>query len=90
MSKYKKDLELKRKIKEMEDTLRKQTVVNSEPQDESCKMSFDQWWVTINHKVNMRPHLKEILLADFRARGLSKLEDEQKYNDALRVFGIKW
>ncbi len=89
MGKNKKDLELKRQIKEMEDALRKEAIVESKP-DEQEGMSFDQWWIIINQKVSMRPHLKEILIADFKARGLSKLESEEKFNEALKLFGIKW
>jgi hypothetical protein len=90
MSKYKKDLELKRQIKEMEDKLRSENAAQVQPDAEDSKISFDQWWIIINGKVSMRPHLKEILLADFRARGLSKREDEAAYDNALKLFGIKW
>lgn len=91
MSKYKKDLELKRQIKEMEDKLRREAPpAVSNPEDAENKISFDQWWVMINQKVTIRPQYKEVLLVDFQARGLTKLETEQRYNDTLRVFGINW
>ena len=90
MSKYKKDLALKRQIKEMEDKLRNENAAQVQPAAEDSKISFDQWWIIINGKVSMRSHLKEILLADFKARGLSKREDEAAYDNALKLFGIKW
>jgi hypothetical protein len=91
MSKNYKDRELKRAIKEMEDKLRQEAApAASNPEDIDNKVSFDQWWVMIHSKVSMRPHYKEILLVDFQARGLTKLETEQRYNDTLRVFGINW
>jgi hypothetical protein len=90
-NKIKKDPELKRQIKKMEDERRKEAgPIDSAPEDKENKISFDTWWVMINNKCPMRPHLKEILLADFQSRGLSKLETEQRYDDTLRVFGIKW
>lgn len=91
MSKWNKDLELKRQIKEMEDKARKEAApTQSAEENKDSKVSFDQWWVMINHKITMRPHMKEILLVDFLARGLTKSETEQRYDDTLRVFGIKW
>lgn len=91
MSKNYKDRELKRAIKEMEDKARLENVhASSDPENNDDKISFDQWWVMVQAKVSMRPHYKEILLADFQARGLTKLETEQRYNDTLRVFGINW
>jgi hypothetical protein len=91
MSKNKKDLELKQQIKAMEDQKRKENMaVEVAVSSETAKISFDQWWVIINTKVQMKPYMKEILLADFASRGLTKLEEEQKYNDTLRIFGIKW
>lgn len=89
------DLDLEKQIKQMEDASRaeamtKVVVVPSTDPAPVEKMSFDQWWMVINRKIKMRTHLKEILHADFKARGLSKLETEQKYDDALRLFGYTW
>lgn len=96
MAKKKEDADLKRQIKEMEEKARaeaqavSEVVVVAPESDEQPTVSFDQWWMMVGRKVKMRQHMKEILLVDFAARGLTKQETEQKYDDALRVFGIKW
>lgn len=87
--------DLKRKIKKAESEKRDEImktqevkVVTAGADDE--KITYNQWWMKINKKVPMRAHLKEIIWADFQARGLTKSETEDKYNETLRVFGIKW
>ena len=50
-------------------------------------MSFEQWWMVINKKLQFRPHMKEIIWADFKARGAGKIESEEKYGELLRLFG---
>lgn len=54
------------------------------------KISYDQWWMMIQKKVKLRPHLKEVIWADFKARGAGKMESEEKYDELLKVFGYKW
>jgi hypothetical protein len=84
--------DLKKQIKEMEDKARAEVLakqasletVSQEPQ----KVSFDQWWISINSRVSLKPYMKEILLADFKARGVSKSETLEKYDETLRTFGI--
>ena len=51
------------------------------------KFSFDVWWALASKKGNFRPHLKEIMWADFRARGLNKEETLECFYDALKQFG---
>lgn len=72
----------------MENATRTQqvAVVVEQPADET--VSFDQWWMVLNAKTPLRAHLKEILLAEFKSRGLSKNETKERYDDALRLFGI--
>lgn len=59
-------------------------------QGDSDKVSYDQWWMMIQKKVKLRPYLKEIVWADFKARGAGKMELEEKYDELLKVFGYKW
>lgn len=63
----------------------------AKPKSESSdKVSFDQWWMIIQKKVALRPHMKEVVYADFKARGAGKMESEEKYDELLKVFGYKW
>lgn len=90
--KKKDNIELKKQIKEMEDRARQEAQASSEvtiiQPDGDERISFDQWWMLIQGQAKMRPHMKEILLVDFMARGLTKKETKQKYDDTLRIFGI--
>lgn len=54
------------------------------------KITYEQWWMIINKKIKLRHHLKEIIWADFKARGAGKMESEAKYDELLKVFGYKW
>ena len=92
----KSDLDLRAKIKDMEKakrsqilkTAKKVNIVTGDSGD--IKISFDQWWMLINKRIRIKQWMKEIILVDFQARGLTKSESEAKYNDALRLFGIKF
>jgi acetyl-CoA carboxylase alpha subunit len=87
----------KRKIKEMEDKARAEAmaaadeVVMVQPEGEDQDtMSFDQWWMLSQARKPLRPHMKEIVWADMKARGLSKKEPQAKYDAAMRLFGYSW
>jgi hypothetical protein len=77
------DKELKAKIKEMEAKNREEVVLDTE-----AKVSFDQWWVMLAKRITVRPSLKEILWADFSARGVGKEELSSKYDECLKLFGL--
>ena len=64
------------------------TVVSAAVIPAQDTVSFDQWWMMLNRKSPQLPHLKEIIWADFRSRGLKANETKQKYDDMLKVFGI--
>jgi hypothetical protein len=53
-----------------------------------AKVDFDAWWAMNEKKIPVQ-HRKEIIIADFRARGLSLKESLQSYNDALKKYGVK-
>lgn len=85
----KSDSDLKRQIKDMEDKARAENMAAVVPvlEDSAEKISFDLWWMMTNSRLKLRAHLKEIMLADFGARGLSKNELKSKYDEALKAFG---
>ena len=55
---------------------------------QSPKVDFDAWWAMVENKIPVQ-HRKEIILADFGARGLSKRESLQAYHNALNKYGVK-
>jgi hypothetical protein len=63
-----------------------QQAVQAAPQP--MKVDFDAWWA-MNEKKIPGHHRKEIIVADFKARGLSMRETMQAYNDALKLYGVK-
>jgi len=56
--------------------------------ENSCKMEFDTWWALKEDCIPAQ-HKKEIVWADFRARGLSKLELPKDYDTALEKYGVR-
>lgn len=91
----KSSLELRRRVKKEETAKKKAEKKESKPKvitgDEGeKKVSFEQWWMKINRKVSIKSWMKEIIWVDMKARGLSKSETEDKYNEALKLFGISW
>ena len=50
-------------------------------------IEFEVWWV-LNSK-NLAPqHRKEIIWADFKARGLKEVEPAEAYDAALKKYGV--
>ena len=80
-----KEKSLKRKIKEMETAQREQSQPLTKADD---LLSFDQWWVMLGKRMTLKPSLKEIMWADFKARGLKKEELAAKYDEGLKLFGL--
>lgn len=83
--KIKHDLNLMKKIRDAE-TSKKPSPVKVEIRE---GISFDEWWIKISHKIRIQSWMKEIIAADFNNRGLSDIEKEEVYNDALVIFGIE-
>ena len=77
--------DLKSKIKEMESLKREENAVATEP---DVVMSFDTWYHQKKDKIPKR-HMKEIILADFKARGLESEATQEEFDKALRLYGIK-
>lgn len=70
-----------------EEAVKKAPKVEAEPTAES--VSFDIWWMGLIRKIKIRPSYKEIIIADFKARGLSMKEKEEDYDKAIESFGFK-
>lgn len=89
MSKIRKDPELMKKLKDMEDKKRSAALVEasiSNPDPEG--LSFEQWWMITNNVKPMRAHMKEILQAEFKSRGLKSHASKEQFDEALKRFGL--
>lgn len=77
--------DLKAQIKEMEAKKREETT--PAPQAETV-VSFDSWF---HQRKTMIPkaHVKEVILADFMARGLGLSATMATYDKALEQYGVK-
>ena len=91
----KSDSNLRSQIKVMEAAKRAEILSSKpihfvKPEGKEGKVSYDEWWMIANKKVKqMKPWMKEIVLADFKGRGLTISETMDKYDQALGLFGYK-
>lgn len=89
----KEQLRLKLMAKEVEAKAREEAVKSMHKpeakEDDQKAISFDQWWMSLSKRTTVRPHLKEIFWADFKARGCTKKETSAKYYEMLDKFGFK-
>lgn len=76
---------LKEQIKEMEMKNRMETAPKAAPLE---KVSFDAWFHQRKDKI-ARCHHKEIILADFKARGLGQEATVEEFDKAIELYGIK-
>jgi hypothetical protein len=51
-------------------------------------IAFDAWWASVQKRMPLQHH-KEVVMADFKARGLSKQEPANVFNKALAQYGVK-
>lgn len=87
-----KEMALAKEIKKMEVAKKKAKAAAAPKPKVKPKVetiSFDQWWMGLVRKIKIRPSYKEIMIADFKARGLSMNEKSEDYDKALELFGIK-
>lgn len=75
--------DLKAEIKKMEAEKRKDVAPKADKM-----VSFDSWYHQRHHKIP-KAHKKEILWADFSARGVKKQATMQDYDKALELYGVK-
>jgi len=52
------------------------------------KIAFEAWWALMQKRMPPNHH-KEIVMADFRARGLSMQEPMAVFEKALADYGVK-
>lgn len=77
---------LKQKIKEAEDKKRVEAIkkANLVPR----KIEFDVWYAMRQRQIP-KHHRREIIRADFMARGMPNEALKAEYDEALQVYGIK-
>lgn len=74
-------------VKAYEASLKKVVEVTIEPER---KIGFDEWWAARNPQLEQPNHVKEILLKDAKARGLTKTETMERWDWAARTYGLKF
>jgi hypothetical protein len=62
--------------------------VQQAPVQQQPLVSFDAWWAMMQKRMPAQHH-KEVVLADFKARGLSINEPAAVFSKALALYGIK-
>ena len=73
-------------IKKMEAKKREEAMKKVEKVDET--ISFDAWWMLRSPKIP-RKHMKEIISADFKGRGLEGKQKAEDFDKALAAYGLK-
>jgi hypothetical protein len=72
-------------IKEYEKAQRS-LVKNETPNNQ--EIPFDQWWADRSAILKQPPHMKEIIHADFKGRGLTAKHAVEKWDWAAKQFGL--
>jgi NADH:ubiquinone oxidoreductase subunit F (NADH-binding) len=83
-SKNKQKVDMK-SIKEYEKAQRLSAKAEKQGSEE---ISFDQWWADNSASLKVSPHLKEVIKADFKGRGVEGLNVKDKWNWAAKQFGL--
>lgn len=80
-----KEKNLKDQIKEMESKKREESAPLMEPEAE---VAFDSWF---HQRKPMIPkiHVKEVIMAEFKARGLDGKATMAAFDAALALYGVK-
>ena len=81
--KSRKEASLAAEIKKMEEAKRKVA-----PIKQDIKMSFNSWYHQRKQSIP-KQHLKEILWADFDARGIKEQSTVDEFDRALALYGVK-
>jgi hypothetical protein len=74
---------LEDQIKEMEKKNREAAII-ARP----APVSFDSWFHQRSDKID-KCHRKEIIMADFKARGVSEEATIEEFDKALALYGVK-
>jgi hypothetical protein len=76
-------------LKALKDKIKKMETEQRVPSLNKDKLvSFDSWFHQ-RKDVIPKHHMKEVIMADFKARGLDKEATTEQYDKALRMYGIK-
>lgn len=51
-------------------------------------VDFDKWWAERSNNIKQPSHVKEILKADARGRGLGPKETMERWDWAAKMFGL--
>lgn len=81
----KSDLELLQAVKKQEAELRK--VGQKQEPAVSDVVNFDAWWSEMAKVKKLAIHIKEIVWADFKSRGLKRCDSKAAFEAALKAFG---
>lgn len=81
----KKGKDLKEEIKAMEAKKREQSAPKVAVEK---KVSFDSWYHQRKHMIH-KCHMKEVIWADFVARGLTSEQTAAEFDKALELYGVK-
>jgi len=86
-----KEIALAKEIKEMEMAKKKEAMEKAPKVAPVVDLgvSFDEWWMLLVKKITIRPSYKEVIKADFKARGLGDRASMAEYDKALELYGIK-
>lgn len=80
---------LMEEIKKMEAAAREQAAAQAAPATKGPNaISFDMWHMQRAKEIPAH-HMKEIIWADFKGRGLSNKESAEVYDEALAKYGVK-
>lgn len=78
-----KEVKLAAEIKKMEEAKRSAVVIKP-----NVKIDFNSWYHQRKKQIP-KQHLKEILWADFKARGISEQSTVEEFDKALELYGIE-
>lgn len=79
--------DLRAAIKEMEAKKREEAFKNIENQTPE-KVNFSVWFYMRSEMIP-KQHVREVIWADFKGRGLSDTETMEVFDNALRAYGIR-
>ena len=85
---------LMQQVKEMEAKKREQQMKDNRvsiiTQNSETQIDFNSWWITAQKRLSLRAWEKEIIKADFKGRGSSLKETDDKFYEYLKLYGIKF
>ncbi len=73
-------------IKKMEKEAREEAQA-ANPPPVAEKIFFEQWWAAKGKSIPAK-HRKEVILADFKSRGLTNKESTEDYDLGLKKYGL--